>query len=648
MTDPEDIQNEHIPPTERVFRLFFEESPEYGYILSPEGLILDINSAALNALGYEKAELIGKPLISAVYAPSSRDRAKQLFRQRRETGELRNQVLDIINRNGEERTVLLSARSVLDEDGKIKYSISIQRDITDRQRVANALKANEQKYRKLFSESNDAIFIHDLEGRIFDINEKALELFGYSRDEIEKLVVADLHSADVLADSKRAFETVMKDGSVKFETEFMKKSGDVFPAEVSSSIFEVGNQRVVQGIVRNLTERKRAESERLELEHQIQHTQKLESLGVLAGGIAHDFNNLLVGVLGNAELAADAVSSVSPAREHLTGIQTAAKRAADLCSQLLAYSGKGRFVIRPIDLNDLILDMSHLLEVSTAKSVTLKYDLADSLPAVEADATQIRQIIFNIVNNASESIGEKNGMVSVFTGEMHCDEQYFTGAFSADSTPEGAYVFIEVADNGGGMDQQTIERIFDPFFSTKFAGRGLGLAAVLGIVRGHRGVLKVCSEPDSGTTMKVLFPASEQPAVALAAAPTDTHDYRGTETVLVVDDDQTVLEVTKNMLESHGFQVQTAADGFEAIERFQTSPDTIDVVVLDLTMPRMGGEEALRGLRRIRADVPVILVSGYNEQEVSNRFVGKGLAGFIQKPFQTSTLISTLRSVLGK
>jgi len=549
---------------------------------------------------------------------------------------------------GLERTVLVSADHVSGEDGAILYSISIQRDITERKIVESALKENEQKYGNLYRHSNDAIFIHDLHGRIFDVNEKTLELLEYSRDEVLSLGVADLHPPSELAASRRAFETVMAAGSVKFETRFLNKSGVEFPVEVSASVFEMGDRKVVQGIVRDLTERNRAEAERFELEQQIQHTQKLESLGILAGGIAHDFNNLLVGILGNAELATDTLPADDPALEHVVDIQTAAKRAADLCSQLLAYSGKGRFVIQPINMNELILDMAQLLDLTMSKSVTLEYSLAKHLSSVEADATQIRQVILNIAANASESIGGNTGQVTLLTGEMDCDSLYFRDTPAAEDLPAGRYVFVEISDNGDGMEPDTIARIFDPFYSTKFTGRGLGLAAVQGIVRGHRGVIRVCSKPGSGTVIKVLFPASGQPAVAIAGNQEVAEDFTGSGTVLVIDDEETVLDVTRKILEKLGFDVKTACDGFAALELFRQHADSIDVVILDLTMPKMGGEEALRNLHRIRADVPVILTSGYNEQEVSSRFVGKGLAGFIQKPFQTSSLIRVLRDATGR
>ncbi len=393
-------------------------------------------------------------------------------------------------------------------------------------------------------------------------------------------------------------------------------------------------------------ERQQAEEERRLFEAKLQHTQKLESLGILAGGIAHDFNNLLMAIIGNVELALMDISHANPARKAVIEIEGVARRAADLCRQMLAYSGKGKFVVEPISLNDVITEIDHMLNVSIPKNIVLRYDLAEELPAVEADVSQMRQVLMNLVINASEAIGEKDGIITVSTGTLYCDQSYFDKTNIQEDLPDGEYVSIEVADTGEGMDTATVARIFEPFFTTKFTGRGLGLAAVLGIVRGHRGALKVYSEVNKGATFKVLFPASAEAAVAY-----DTNDsvdaaWRGSGTVLLVDDEEVLLAVTSKMLDRLGFKVLTASNGMDALEIFKENADDICCIILDLTMPNMNGEECFRELRRIREDVRVILSSGFNEQEATQRFVGKGLAGFVQKPYRFATLAAKLRDSL--
>ena len=394
-------------------------------------------------------------------------------------------------------------------------------------------------------------------------------------------------------------------------------------------------------------ERRRAEEERRVFEAKLQHTQKLESLGILAGGIAHDFNNLLMAIIGNAELALMDISHANPARKAVMEIEAVSRRAADLCRQMLAYSGKGRFVVEPISLNDVISEIGHMLDVSIPKNVVLRYDLAAGIPAVEADVSQMRQVLMNLVINAAEAIGDKEGIITVSTFSMYCDQHYFERTNIHEDLPDGDYVGIEVADTGEGMNESTVAKIFDPFFTTKFTGRGLGLAAVMGIVRGHRGALKVYSEMGKGTTFKVLFPASKKSAITYETENNGETVWKGDGTVLLVDDEDVLLAVTSKMLNRLGFEVLLASNGEDALELFRENTENICCVILDLTMPNMNGEECFRELRRIRQDVPVILCSGFNEQDATQRFVGKGLAGFIQKPYRFNTLSAKLREILG-
>jgi len=398
----------------------------------------------------------------------------------------------------------------------------------------------------------------------------------------------------------------------------------------------------------DVTEDRRAEAEKRQMEQQMLQVQKLESLGVLAGGIAHDFNNLLMSILGNADLAMDGLPAQSPTRDSLTDIVRASRRAADLCRQMLAYSGKGRFAVEPLSLNDLIEEMAHLLVVSISKNVALQCRFASDLPMVEGDATQLRQIVMNLITNASEAVGPGAGSVTLSTGVEPCTAESFADTVTHERLPEGPYAYIEVSDTGCGMPPETLARIFDPFFTTKFTGRGLGLAAVLGIVRGHRGAIRVRTEPGKGTTFRVLFPvrAGAQPApAAIAAPPPPEPAPAGSGTILIVDDEPGVRHVAGRMLASAGFEVLAAASGAEAIEILRADPARITCVLLDLTMPKMDGDETLGHLRAIRGDLPVVLSSGYNEQELLQRFAGRNLAGVIQKPYVRSQLVMVLRRV---
>ncbi len=401
------------------------------------------------------------------------------------------------------------------------------------------------------------------------------------------------------------------------------------------------------GFITDITERKTAEAALHDFERKIQEAQKLESLGVLAGGIAHDFNNLLTGILGNSTLAALDLPAGSPAQAYLESIRQGSLRAADLCKQMLAYSGKGRFVVKNLSLNALVAETTQLLQLSISKQAVLRFNLAPSLPPIEADATQLRQVIMNLVINASEAIGAKSGVISVNTGVTRVDRDYLGGTILAPELPPGNYVSLEVCDNGCGMNAETQAKIFDPFFTTKFTGRGLGLAAVLGIVRGHKGALKVYSEVGRGTTFKLLFPSANgaiDPANPAAEAQPPT--WRGAGCVLIVDDEETVRSTAAHMVKRLGFDVALAADGREGLEIFRQRSGDFALVLMDLTMPHLDGKQAFEELRRIRPEVRVVLMSGFNEQEAISQFTGKGLAGFLPKPFQFETVSETLRRVL--
>lgn len=408
---------------------------------------------------------------------------------------------------------------------------------------------------------------------------------------------------------------------------------------------DLGRVTGLLGVSVDITERRRAESEREAIHEQLLQVQKLESLGLLAGGIAHDFNNILTAVLGGASSALLHLPAEHPARADIETVLDAAQRAADLTRQMLAYAGKGRFQIKAIDISALVREMAPLLETMIPKKVQLRLELAPGLPSVEADVAQMQQVVMNLVINGAEAIGEQAGTVLVTTGTQEVDEHYAASLFASDQLCPGRYVFVEVHDSGQGMDEATQERIFDPFFSTKFTGRGLGLAAALGIVRGHRGALKVYSTVDKGSTFKFFLPVS---AAAVAAEPASGHTFHGRGTALLADDDAGVRSTAGRMLRHLGFEVIEAADGQQAVDLLDGHRADLTLVLLDMTMPRLGGEEVFREIRRRGMDVRVVLSSGYNEQEATRRFAAKGLAGFIQKPYRMSDLASKLAEVFGE
>lgn len=396
-------------------------------------------------------------------------------------------------------------------------------------------------------------------------------------------------------------------------------------------------------------ERERLEAHRRKLQSQVLHVQKLESLGVLAGGIAHDFNNLLCGILGNVELAMMRVTDDSELRAYLRGIKTAADRSAELANQMLAYSGKGKFVITTIDLNRLVEEMLGLLSASIKKKARLHFHPASQIPAFHGDTTQIRQVVMNLVVNASDALGDAPGQVHIRTGVCEADRAYLDEAYLAEQLSEGTYLFIEVEDDGCGMDAETRDHLFDPFFTTKDTGRGLGLASLLGIVRGHHGAVKVSSLAGEGSSFRILLPLSNQcqPEEAPASTLTPDTGWHGAGKILLVDDEDVVRLVTRKMLEKLGFEVLVAENGRQGVKVFQRHGPDISAVVLDMMMPEFDGLETFRELKRLDSEVKVLLVSGYSHESIITSLEKEGLVGFLQKPVRYHQFEDKLREILG-
>ena len=398
-------------------------------------------------------------------------------------------------------------------------------------------------------------------------------------------------------------------------------------------------------VLRDITEQRRQEAAQADFQKKLLQSQKLESLGVLAGGVAHDFNNLLTGILGHASLVMESLDADNPLSEDIRQVIRASERAGDLTRQLLAYSGKGRFLVQPVDLSGLAEETKSLVQLSIPKWVELRFHLARGLPPVEADSTQLQQLLMNLVINAAEAIGEDYGTVDVTTGEQYLDTAALEAGFASQGSQAGEYVYVQVQDNGCGMDDATKAQIFDPFFTTKFTGRGLGLAAALGIVRGHKGCIEVQSEQGQGTAFKVYLPAVAGRA-PVAIDIEASRNLRGTGTVLVVDDESAVRSAAHSALQYFGYGVVLTENGHAGVEAFKNAPDSFVAVLLDLTMPVMGGEEALKRLHQIRASVPVVLTSGFTESEAVRRFGGKNLAGFLQKPFTGRQLARAVQAAI--
>jgi two-component system cell cycle sensor histidine kinase/response regulator CckA len=396
----------------------------------------------------------------------------------------------------------------------------------------------------------------------------------------------------------------------------------------------------------DITGLKHADEEREKLRLKMLDSQKLESLGVLAGGIAHDFNNLLTVILANASIARSETEDGEARAQHLAHVETAARRAADLCRQMLAYAGRGSFLVERVCLGKLLRDTAQLLQVSISKKARLVVTPAPDLPPVEADISQLQQVVMNLVINASDALGDSSGEITLTTrfGRPHPVPGAITHSFDL---PDRECVCLEVQDTGQGMTAATLARVFDPFFTTKFAGRGLGLAAVLGIVRTHHGALTVESTPGKGSRFSLFLPAAAtQSAVPTRSTRPPIMPRTADGTILVADDEPVVLATTDNLLRRFGYRTVLAADGNEVVRQFQASPHGFTAVLLDLTMPGLDGAEALREIRELNPDVPILLMSGYSEQDVLARIRGQGPVPVLRKPFSHEVLLARLAEVI--
>ncbi len=542
---------------------------------------------------------------------------------------------------------------------QVALEIALYKHAVDRR-----IRANERWLTTVLRSIGEAVITTSTEQRVTFLNPVAEHLTGWSQAEaLGQDITAIVRFVDTVTGEPIAHPVphVLHLGTtVQLQNHISLVRRDGTTLEVDNSTAPIQDDRnLLLGAVMVL----RDISERRAFERKLLETQKLESLGVLAGGIAHDFNNMLAVILGNASLALLDAPEGSALYKAIEPIVSTARRAAELTGQMLTYAGRGQVEVQPLNLNTLVQEMTTLLQASLTHKARLHYTLAPQLPLILADATRIRQLLLNLVINASEAIHDPGGIVSVTTGMRSVDRAYLAGSSFASDVPEGNYVYLEVQDTGCGMDAETLARIFDPFFTTKFTGRGMGLPAVLGIVRRHQGAIKVESRVGVGTTCTVIFPPADAPflrqqaeiadttAAPAAAPPTATsviaaaaHTVIGS--ILVIDDEVEVGNLIARVLEYHGHTVLTATSSQTGLAALQSHLADIDCVLLDLSMPGMSGEQVLRALRAMSRDIPVILMSGYSEEQVIGRFVGAHLSGFLQKPFTTSALLAMIQRVL--
>ncbi|RLL54760.1 PAS domain S-box protein [Mariprofundus sp. EBB-1] len=539
-----------------------------------------------------------------------------------------------------------------DLQGCVTHAVVISHDITNRVNSRQALKMSKDRLEFLLHSAPVIIYSREAEQpwSLNFVSQNIRQQFGYDENSLLGKVNTwekHLHPDDcaLLTD---ALHTLYEQGQNKLEYRLQDDRG-VWHWLCDEMVLikdAQGKPSEIVGYWVDISERIEAEQERKKLQAQIEHNQRLESLGVMASGIAHDFNNILAAIMGNASMATmDLRNNPESAEKYIERVMLSSEKAAELCKQMLAYAGKGSFDIRPINLTNMVYETHRLLEVSIPKNVSLKLDLDKNLPSVDADISQMQQIVMNLVINGSDAIAESQGTIRIQTGVMQVDREYLSSTYLDDNLPEGRYIYLDVADSGCGMNKQTLTSIFEPFFTTKPTGRGLGMSAVLGIIRSHRGAIKVESKVGVGTTFRIVLPLN------MDAHTDQTDEGMGNKekplalgTVLLVDDDPDVLYAESQTLENMGFQVLTAVDGKDAIEVYRQHGKKIAVVLLDISMPNMGGKACLAELKRINHQVKVIFSSCYNEADAAE--CASGLSGFIQKPYRIEALKNLLEKVI--
>ena len=535
----------------------------------------------------------------------------------------------------------------------VERTRELDRELAEHRKAEEALRESEERYRTLM-ESVPAIiyrFSTKRGGRFY--SPQVESVFGYPLQAFyynPMLWLDSIHPDDIdeVMNSLSAFDT---DGENGFDIEYRVRSRSgawIWLNDRSVRRVRIDDEVVIDGIAQNITARKKAEEERLEIERQFQQAQKLESLGVLAGGIAHDFNNILTIIQGHCFMARNTNGPETTRETHILHIEDAANRAAQLCHQMLAYAGKSSLVQSRINLRLLLEDMVKMLRAAIPKNVSIELDLASDEPEITGDPAQIQQIVMNLIINAADAIGGNNGTIRVVLTILSGLTSPLENDFFGNTIPAGSYACLEVSDNGCGMDVETQRRIFEPFFTTKFSGRGLGMSAILGIIKSHDGALHLSSRPGAGTCFKIylaLSPTSCTADTAPTAKPS-VHPVKAIGTILLVDDEEALLIIGSSLLHAMGFSAITASNGREALEIFRKRASEIDLVLLDMIMPEMGGVEAYHELRKLSRNIPVVICSGCNVEGFSIKSYNDELVGCVQKPYRPDQLQEVLMRML--
>jgi PAS domain S-box-containing protein len=636
----------------RLARQSLDQVPDSIMWADPEGRIVDCNEGACRSLGFTQRELLESSIFSIdpmVTAETWSDFFAKLRRQKFEH-------FESVYRTKYRRDIAMDVQVTYISFGDKEYLCGVARDITGRRAMEDRLRRSEANLSRAQAMAKLGSWEWDPATSQTVYSEEILAIFGVDRDGFTGDLTAVLESMILPEDRELvlgAGERARVTGTGQtVEYRFRHPDGSLhWVRAMCEFIHESGKPVTLMGAIQDITEHKLLEKERLSLERQMLHLQKLESLGVMSGGIAHDFNNLLQVVLGNLDLSLMILPEQTPVRHNLEQAVLATVRASELSGMMLAYSGKGVLATRQLNLSELLREQAPVLSALVDSSASLDFALSQSLAPVQVDATQLLQVVMNLISNSAEAIGDSSGCITLATGMLDFDQASLDTSKLEEKLPAGRYAWIEVSDTGCGMDEATQYKIFDPFFSTKFTGRGLGMSAALGIMRAHGGAIMLESCPGAGTKIRLLFPVASDPQQVQMTQPAEAPASGAAcleqrDTILIVDDEEMIRTLSVAMLEAFGYDTLVASDGESALEIFRREGDRISLVLLDQSMPVMDGLAVFKQLRRIRPQVKVLLASGFSEQEVAARYQGLGLNGFIQKPFNVKHLSEEVQRVL--
>ncbi len=550
--------------------------------------------------------------------------------------------IPLLEASGEKRYITAINIPVLDQD----LMVSTVQDVTARHRAEERLQESEQRFRLLVEQAADGFELTDAEGRLIDVNGATCRQLGYSKEELLRLGVKDIDPVVSRETYAARFQELVNGDSLIFETTHRRRDGTTFPVEINTSVIRLGDELRALTLVRDISDRKREEQEREKLQGQLAQAQKMESIGRLAGGVAHDFNNMLEVILGNTELALNGLPASSALREGLQEVAAAAQRSAELTRQLLAFARKQTIAPRVLDLNEAVGGILSMLRRLIGEDIDLAWIPGAGLWKVKVDAAQIDQVLANLCINARDAIAGV-GRVTIETAKAAFDQAYC--AHHPGFTP-GQYVLLAVSDDGRGMSKEVLEHLFEPFFTTKELGKGtgLGLATVYGIVRQNEGFINVYSEPGRGTSFKIYLPRHANGPEAGAEAEQSKAPPRGTETVLLVEDEKMILKLGTSILGFLGYQVLAAPTPGEALALAARHQGPIHLLITDVVMPEMSGKELSEKLAVLRPETRVLFTSGYTANTIAHHGVLEEGVQFLQKPFSISGLATKVREILDR